>query len=54
MTRPRINSMEGCGGYMIQYPPCLRCDELDKELGGGLVGERPVCAKCYIEWLTGE
>ena len=54
MTRRRINSIEGCGGYMIQYPYCLRCDEPDKEPGGGFVGGRIICAKCYIEWLTGE
>lgn len=50
----RINSIDDIQCGFILYPPCSRCDELDKELGGGLVGERPVCAKCYIEWLTGE
>jgi len=42
-------------GY-IQYPPCMRCGEPDKEPGGGLIGYRPwvICAKCYIEWLIGK
>ena len=54
--RRRIDSLEGCGGYMVTYPPCSRCDEPDKEPGGGHLGDRPwvICAKCYIEWLTGE
>ena len=51
----RINSMVGCSqcGY-VSYPPCTRCYKPDKELGGGAVDGRPVCADCYIKWLMCE
>ena len=50
----RINSIDDIQCGYICYPPCTKCGKPDKELGGGLVGYRPVCANCYIEWLTGE
>lgn len=49
-----INTLDDIQCGYVCYPSCSRCDELDKEPGGGLVGGIPVCAKCYIEWLIGE
>ena len=51
----RINTLDWSQKGYVEYPPCSRCEEPDgKEPGGGIVGDRPICAKCYIEWLTGE
>ena len=50
-----IDSLEPCTIHgFISYPPCIRCGEPEKE--SALIGYRPwcICAKCYIEWLTGE
>jgi len=50
----RITTINNIQQGYVCYPPCSRCEELDREPGGGLVGGIPVCAKCYIEWLIGE
>jgi len=51
----RINSIVGCSMYgYVSYPPCTRCDKPDRSLGGGLVGDKVVCADCYIKWLMCE
>ena len=55
MRKPkRITSIDNIQQGYVCYPPCSRCYEPDKEPGGGIVGDRPVCAKCFIEWLIGE